>query len=57
MIKDIRELSNSYKFSENLIVSEKLDMFYFKIIINEFNITVLSHNHKIISKSDILIIL
>lgn len=55
MIKDIRELSNSYKFSENLIVSEKLDMFYFKIIINEFNITVLSHNHKIISKSDILI--
>lgn len=55
MIKDIKDLSISYKFSDNLVISEKLDMFYFKIIINELNITLLSHNHKIISENDIII--
>lgn len=54
MIKDIQTVSESYNFS-NVILYEKLDMFYFKVIINSTTCTILSHKHKIITKSDIII--
>lgn len=55
MVKDIKNLSISYKFSDSITISEKLDMFYFKIIINELNVIIMSHNHKMITESDVII--
>lgn len=56
MIKDIQSASESYEFkSNNYKLYEKLDMFYFKVIINDFTCTLLSHKHKIITPSDIII--
>ena len=56
MIKDIQSASESYKFHKNnYTLYEKLDMFYFKVIINDFTCTLLSHKHKIITPSDIII--
>lgn len=56
MIKDIQSVSDSYYFSKNdIIVYEKMNMFYFKVIINSTSCTILSHNHKIITDIDIII--
>ena len=55
MIKDIQTVSDSYYFNNDIIVYEKLNMFYFKVVINSASCTILSHNHKIISESDIII--
>lgn len=55
MIKDIQTVSNSYNFTNDIIIYEKLNMFYFKVIVNSLSCTILSHNHKIISESDIII--
>lgn len=56
MIKDIQSVSDSYYFNKNnVIIYEKMNMFYFKVIINSSSCTILSHNHKIISEADIII--
>lgn len=54
MIKDIQTVSNSYAFKD-IKVFEKLDMFYFKVMISNNNYTILSHNHKLITESDMII--
>lgn len=56
MIKDIQTVSDSYYFDKNdIVVYEKMNMFYFKVIVNSTSCTVLSHNHKIITDVDIII--
>lgn len=55
MIKDIRSVSDSYFFNNDIIIYEKMNMFYFKVVINSSSCTILSHNHKIINESDIII--
>lgn len=56
MIKDIQRVSDSYYFTKNdITVYEKLNMFYFKVIINQSSCTILSHNHKILTDADIII--
>lgn len=55
MIKDIQTVSASYNFNNDIIVYEKMSMFYFKVVINSHACTILSHNHKIITDADIII--
>ena len=54
MIKDIRTVSDSYFFND-ITVYEKMNMFYFKVIINSSTCSILSRNHKIITETDIII--
>lgn len=49
MIQDIEKTSNSFSFSNNVIVTEKMNMFYFKVIITPTSCNVISHNHKVIT--------
>lgn len=49
MIKDIETTSNSFSFSNNIKLAEKLNMFYFKVIITPTSCNIISHNHKMIT--------
>lgn len=49
MIKDIEQASKSFSFSNNLILTEKMNMFYFKVIVTPTCCNIISHNHKMIT--------
>lgn len=49
MIKDIEQASNSFSFTNNLILTEKMNMFYFKVIVTPISCNIISHNHKMIT--------
>ena len=55
MIKDIQIVSDSYSFDNSVQLFEKLNMFYFKVLVGQNSCTILSHKHKIISISDRII--
>lgn len=55
MIKDIEQASNSFSFSNNLTITEKMNMFYFKVIVTQNSCSVISHNHKVITKIECVV--
>lgn len=55
MIKDIQLVSDSCDFDNNIQIFEKLNMFYFKVLVGQNSCTLLSHKHKIISLTDRII--
>lgn len=55
MIKDIQLVNDSYNFDKDVQLFEKLNMFYFKVLVGQNSCTLLSHKHKIISLTDRII--
>lgn len=49
MIKDIENASISFSFSNDIILTEKMNMFYFKVVITPTSCNIISHNHKMIT--------
>lgn len=49
MIKDIEQASKSFSFTNNLVLTEKMNMFYFKVVVTPISCNIISHNHKMIT--------
>ena len=55
MIKDIETASSSFSFSNNITLTEKMNMFYFKVVITPMSCNIISHNHKMITNIERII--